>query len=275
MSRYARMFSGLAGRGEGAFVPFVMLGHPDAATSLRAIETLIAHGADAIELGIPFSDPVADGPVIQRAAARALARGATVRGSLAQVRALRGRYAELPIGLLVYANLVVQDSPARFYQAAADAGIDSVLVADVPAVEAAPFAAAAREAGVEPVLLLPADATAVTVRRVARLGGGYTYLLARAGVTGAETRVRPPSAALLALLEEEGGAPPLVGFGISTPAQVRPMIGAGAAGVITGSAVVSLIERNAGAPGDLERALSDFADGMKAATREAGSLSPR
>ena len=275
MSRYGPMFSALAARGEGAFVPFVMLGYPDAETSFRAIEALLAHGADALELGIPFSDPVADGPVIQRAAARALAGGATVRGSLALVRALRGRHPEVPIGLLVYANLVVQGTAARFYRAAADAGVDSVLVADVPAIEAAPFADAAREAEVEPVLLLPADATADTVRRVARLGGGYTYLLARAGVTGAETRVRPPSTALLALLDAEGGAPPLVGFGISTPGQVRPMIGAGAAGVITGSAVVALIERNAATSGALDRALGEFAQGMKAATREARPLSPR
>lgn len=275
MSRYTSMFSALAARAEGAFVPFVMLGHPDPETSLRAIETLLAHGADAIELGIPFSDPVADGPVIQRAAARALAGGATVRGALAQVHALRKRHADVPIGLLVYANLVVQDTPARFYRAAGDAGVDSVLVADVPAVEAEPFAAAARESGIEPVLLLPADAGAGTVRRVARLGGGYTYLLARAGVTGAETQVRPPSTALLALLEQEGGAPPLVGFGISMPAQVRPMIAAGAAGVITGSAVVQLVERHAATPGPLDRALGEFARGMKAATREARSLSPR
>ena len=275
MSRYAAMFGALATRGEGAFVPFVVLGDPDPETSLRAIEVLIAHGADAVELGIPFSDPVADGPVIQRAAARALAGGATLRGSLAQVRALRGRHGDVPIGLLVYANLVVQDAPARFYQAAADAGADSVLVADVPVAEAAPFAGAARDAGIDPVLLLPADAGAGTVRRVARLSGGYTYLLARRGVTGAETRVRPPSAALISLLEEEGGPPPLVGFGISTPAQVRPMIGAGAAGVITGSAVVELIERNAGAPDALERALGEFASGMKAATRDARPLSSR
>ena len=275
MSRYVRMFSALAARGEGAFVPFVMLGYPDPETSLRAIETLLAHGADAVELGIPFSDPIADGPVIQRVTARALAGGATVRGSLAQVRALRGRHAGVPIGLLVYANLVVQDSPAGFYRAAADAGVDSVLVADVPLAEAGPFAAAAREAEIDPVLLLPADAAASTVRGVARLGGGYTYLLARAGVTGAETRVRPPSAALLALLDEEGGAPALVGFGISTPAQVRPLIGAGAAGVITGSAVVALIERNAATPGALDRALGEFAERMKAATREARPLSAR
>ncbi len=275
MSRYASMFGRLTERGEGAFVPFVMLGDPDTATSLRAIETLLAHGADALELGIPFSDPIADGPVIQRAAARALSRGATVESALAQVAAIRARHAEVPIGLLVYANLVVQGAPARFYRKAATAGVDSVLVADVPSVEAEPFAAAARDAGVDPVLLLPADASAPTVRRVARLGGGYTYLLARAGVTGAETRVRPPSPALLAMLEESGGAPPLVGFGISTPAQVGPLIGAGAAGVITGSAVVTLIERHAGSPAALEHALRAFAGEMKAATREARPLSAR
>ena len=267
MSRYHRMFTALTARREGAFVPFLMLGDPGPHASLDAAETLLAHGADALELGIPFSDPVADGPVIQRAAARALAAGMTPGACLGLVGSIRARHPEVPIGLLVYANLVVHDDPSRFYRKVAAAGADSVLVADVPAVESAPFVEAAAAAGVEPVMIVPADADRETVRRVARDGRGYSYLLARAGVTGVDTAVRPPSAALLAMLREERAPPPLVGFGISTPAQVRAVVAAGAAGAISGSAVVALVERHAAAPRQISDALGAFADEMKHATR--------
>jgi tryptophan synthase alpha chain len=267
MSRYDRMFASLAARGEGAFVPFLMLGDPGPHASLEAAETVLAHGADALELGIPFSDPVADGPVIQRAAGRALAAGMTPGACLEIVRSLRARHPEVPIGLLVYANLVVQGDPGRFYGAVAAAGADSVLVADVPGVEAAPFIQAAAAADVEPVMIVPSDADRETVQRVARHGRGYSYLLARAGVTGAEAAVRPPSPALLAMLREERAPPPLVGFGISTPAQVRAVVAAGAAGAISGSAVVALVERHAALPRRLGEALAAFAGEMKNATR--------
>ena len=267
MSRYDRMFATLAVRDEGAFVPFLMLGDPGLDACRDAAETLLAHGADALELGIPFSDPVADGPVVQRAAARALAAGATPGDCLGLVRSIRAGHSEVPIGLLVYANLVVHSDIGRFYREVAAAGADSVLVADVPAAEGAPFLRAAAAADVEPVMIVPADADRETVRRVARHGRGYSYLLSRAGVTGAETAVRPPSPALLAMLREERAPPPLVGFGISTPAQVRAVIDAGAAGAISGSAVVALVERHAAAPTRLREALAAFAGEMKHATR--------
>lgn len=261
------MFGSLRSRGEGAFVPFLMLGDPGPAETIAAADALIDAGADGLELGIPFSDPVADGPVIQRAAARALAGGTTPRSALLLVRAIRERHPHVPLGLLVYANLVVQKELAAFYCRAAGAGADSVLVADVPAAEAEPFSAAAVAAGIDPVMIVPADATREQVRRVARQARGYTYLLARAGVTGAEREIRPPSAELLGMLAEEGAPPPLVGFGISTPEQVRAAVAAGAAGVISGSAVVSLVERDRGAEPALRRSLGEFARAMKEATR--------
>lgn len=267
MSRYEAMFGALRSRGEAAFVPFLMLGHPGPAETLAAADALVEAGADALELGIPFSDPVADGPVIQRAAARALAGGTTPRSALLLVRAMRERHPGIPLGLLVYANLVVQKELAAFYCCAAGVGADSVLVADVPAAEAAPFAAAAVAAGIDPVMIVPADATPELVRAVARQARGYTYLLARAGVTGAEREIRPPSVALLELLAAEGAPPPLVGFGISTPAQVRASVAAGAAGVISGSAVVSLVERAGGAESEIRRSLGEFGRAMKEATR--------
>jgi tryptophan synthase alpha chain len=266
MNRYAVMFRELGARSEGALVPFVMLGDPDPATSLAIIWTLVDNGADALELGIPFSDPIADGPVIQRAALRSLAAGATPPRCLDLVRAVRASYPAIPIGLLVYANLVDQ-GPLEFYRTARACGVDSVLLADVPSLEAAPFHEAARQAGVAPVLLLPHDADAGTISRVARMGEGYTYLLGRAGVTGHETQSRRPNPALLSSLEAAGGAPALVGFGIAGAGQVREVMSAGAAGVIVGSAVVAVVEACLAQPREMHQRLGELVRELKAGTR--------
>lgn len=266
MNRYEVMFRDLGAHGEGALVPFVMLGDPDEATSLAIIESLIRHGADALELGIPFSDPIADGPVIQRSASRALAGGATPPRCLDLVREVRARHPDIPIGLLVYANLVANLEPLDFYHAAKASGVDSVLVADVPSVEAAPFHRAARQAGVAPVLLLPHDADRRTIERVAAMSEGYTYLLGRAGVTGHETQSRRPHPDLLAMLEAAGGAPALVGFGIAGADQVREVVSSGVAGVIVGSAIVALIERHREDPVNMLRRLGDLVRELKEAT---------
>lgn len=266
MNRYEVMFQDRAAQGEGALVPFVMLGDPDPATSLAIIGTLIQHGADALELGIPFSDPIADGPVIQRAALRALAAGATPPRCLDLVREVRASHPDIPIGLLVYANLVANTEPLDFYQAAKASGVDSVLVADVPSVEAALFHHAARQAGIAPVLLLPHDADPRTVERVAGMSEGYTYLLGRAGVTGHETQSRRPNPDLLASLEAAGGPPALVGFGIAGPEQVQEVMRSGAAGVIVGSAIVALIERYREEPTSMHSRLGDLVRELKEAT---------
>jgi tryptophan synthase alpha chain len=265
MNRYAVMFRELSARSEGALVPFVMLGDPDPATSLAIIRTLVDNGADALELGIPFSDPIADGPVIQRAALRSLAAGATPPRCLDLVHQVRENYPALPIGLLVYANLVDQ-GPLEFYRTARACGVDSLLLADVPSLEAAPFHEAARQAEVAPVLLLPHDADAGTISRVARMGEGYTYLLGRAGVTGHETQSRRPNPDLLSSLEAAGGAPALVGFGIAGPDQVREVMSSGAAGVIVGSAIVALIEQYHEDPTNMHWRLGDLVRELKEAT---------
>jgi len=269
MSRYDAMFSALGAAGEGALVAFAVLGDPDPTSSLDIVDALVEGGADALELGIPFSDPVADGPVIQRAAARALAAGMTPAGCLELVRAIRARYPTLPIGLLTYANLVVNRSAAAFYATAAGAGADSVLVADLPAEEAESFCSAARSAGVMPVLVLPQDADAGTTSAVARLGGGYTYVLGRRGVTGTGGWAGAPSAALFEALADAGCAPPLIGFGVAEPSQVEDALRAGAAGVIVGSAIVQLIERYEGRERLVQ--VRDLVRRLKAATRVVGS----
>jgi len=259
-SRYAAMFERLHARGEGAFGAFVMLGDPDPATSAHILDALVEAGADMLEVGIPFSDPVADGPTTQAAATRALRAGVTPPDCLRLLADFRSRHADIPVGILTYASLVLAPGMAAFYRACADAGVDSVLVADVPALEADPFAGAARAAGVAPVMIAAQNTPEPNLARIAQLGAGYTYCVARTGVTGAERAMELDHADLFATLARHRAPPPILGFGISTPDHVRTALAAGAAGVISGSAIVTLVEA-----GDLEPVRA-FVRHMKAAT---------
>jgi tryptophan synthase alpha chain len=264
MSRYAQMFGRLAAAGEGAFGAFVTLGDPDHETSERILDALVAAGADMLEVGIPFSDPVADGPVIQAASVRALAQGVVPADCFALLERFRARHPDIPVGILTYANLVLARGRGHFYEAAARAGVDSVLVADVPMLEAAPYLAAAREAGVAPVLIAAPNTPEATLRRIAAAGQGYTYCVARAGVTGANEEVRFGHSQLLGTLRALGAPPAVFGFGISRPDHVARALEAGAAGIISGSAIVRLIAEN---PGGEAEAVSGFVRHMKAATK--------
>lgn len=259
MSRYATMFADLESRGEIGFGAFLMLGDPGPEACLAAVDELVGAGTDFLELGIPFSDPVADGPVIQAAAERALRAGVKVADAIALVAQIRARHRAVPIGLLTYANIIASQGREAFAAALAKAGADSLLVADVPSFEAAPYAEAAIGAGIAPVLIAAANTPDETLARVARLSNGYTYVVARKGITGNETRSDPDSAtALIARLRAVQAPPPVLGFGIADPEQVAAAGRAGAAGVISGSAIVERLAR--GEP------LGPFVRAMKAAS---------
>ena len=266
MSRYADCFSELEKSAARAFVPFVVIGDPDLPTSRSVIETLACSGADALELGFPFSDPLADGPVIQGAMDRALQAQVTPQQCLDLIRDFRKTNESIPIGLLVYANIVYAFGVSEFYQACHAAGVDSVLVADVPVCESSPFCDAATRAGVDPILLCPPNIDSQTIEKVARLGSGYTYLLSRAGVTGTNVAAGRPVNYLLDQLKQHDAPPPLLGFGISTPGHVIDALEAGAHGVIVGSAIVKIIQRNLGQVDEMLRELGSFSLEMKAAT---------
>ncbi|MBW7983218.1 tryptophan synthase subunit alpha [Enterobacillus tribolii] len=267
MERYQQLFDQLRDKKEGAFVPFVTLGDPNPALSLEIIETLIAAGADALELGIPFSDPLADGPTIQNATLRAFAAGVNPGQCFEILAAIRAKHPQIPIGLLMYANLVFHNGIDNFYQRCADVGVDSVLVADVPLEESAPFRQAAQRHGIAPIFICPPNADDALLRDLAQHGQGYTYLLSRAGVTGTENRAQLPLNHLVSKLKEYQAAPPLQGFGISEPAQVKEALAAGAAGTISGSAIVKIIEQNHQQPQVMLTKLAEFVKAMKDATR--------
>ncbi|HHT8253363.1 TPA: tryptophan synthase subunit alpha [Citrobacter braakii] len=268
MERYENLFAQLKGRKEGAFVPFVTLGDPSVEQSLKIIDTLIEAGADALELGIPFSDPLADGPTIQEATLRAFATGVTPSQCFEMLALIRQKHPTIPIGLLMYANLVFSKGIDEFYAQCEKVGVDSVLVADVPVEESAPFRAAALRHNIAPIFICPPNADEELLRQIASHGRGYTYLLSRAGVTGAENRAALPLHHLVEKLKAYDAPPSLQGFGISAPEQVTGAIDAGAAGAISGSAIVKIIEKNVAAPEQMLAELKAFVSAMKAATRQ-------
>lgn len=268
MDRYQSLFQRLADNNQGAFVPFVTIGDPNPEQSLRIMQTLVESGADALELGIPFSDPLADGPTIQGANIRALDANTTPDVCFELIGRIRTQYPELPIGLLMYANLVYARGVDSFYQRCQQAGIDSVLVADVPTNESEEFVAAADKYGIKPIFIAPPTASDETLKSVAELGGGYTYLLSRAGVTGTETKAKMPVLTQLDKLKQYNAPPSLLGFGISEPEQVKQAIESGAAGAISGSAVVKIIESNQQDEEKMLTELATFTRNMKAATHQ-------
>jgi len=238
MSRYSAMFDRL--NGTGAFGAFLMLGDPDLETSAKLLDSAVEGGADMIEVGIPFSDPVADGPVIQAAAQRALSAGVRVQDCFDLIAAFRTRHPDVPVGILTYANLVV--ARAGFMRDAAEAGADSLLIADVPALEAEPFVREMDQAGIEPVLIAAANTPDPTLERIAKLSKAYTYCVSRAGITGTHAGGQFDSG-LIERLRSAGAPPPVFGFGISAPEHVRAALATGARGVVCGSAIVDLAQR--------------------------------
>lgn len=266
--RYQQMFVKLDTAKQGAFVPFVMLGDPDKATSLKIIEALIVGGADALELGVPFSDPIADGLTIQKASIRALGQHIGRSDCFDIIATIRSQHPDIPIGILLYSNLVLAPGLDEFYRMAAEAGVDSVLIADVPLREADRFIAVAETHNIKQILIAPPNASDETLAQIGKLSQGYTYLLGRAGVTGAETAVVIPTDTLVKKLIQYKVAPPLLGFGISTPAQVKDAITAGAAGAISGSATVNIIAENLHQVDVMLVKLTEFVTRMKQATQK-------
>jgi len=271
-TRYQQAFAQLKEKKQGAFIPFVTIGDPDLEQSFEIIKTLIDAGADALELGIPFSDPSADGITIQKAALRALKSGVNTDSCLSVLEKVRAYSPNIPIGLLLYGNLVFARGLDNFYRDMAAAGVDSVLIADLPLRESAPFREAALNNGIAPIFIAPPNGSEDTLKQVSQYSHGYTYILSRAGVTGvdaptnASSKEKSPAHHLVAKLKENDAAPGVIGFGISSPEQVIAALATGAAGAISGSAVVKIIENNIDNNPAMLTALTSFVQKMKAAT---------
>ena len=256
MSRIGETFASLKRRGRGGFIPFIVAGDPDLATTELLIIELAAAGADIIELGVPFSDPVADGETIQRASERALRKGVTVRDALKCARNVR-QHIDVPIVLFSYFNPLLQLGEERLAVAANEAGIDAVLVTDLIPEEAKSWTQTLLGNGLDPIFLVAPTTSDERLAQIAQQARGFIYAVSRAGVTGAHDQMTRDAEALVNRVRAVSDLPVAVGFGISTPEQVRSVWRFADAAVV-GSAIVREIENLRDSP-DFVKRVGEFA----------------
>lgn len=239
-NRFEACFGKCHKKGKIAFIPFFVLGYPDDKICIDDIRDAIHSGADALELGIPFSDPIADGEVIQQAAADALRSGATVTDCFEIIQVIREEFDSIPIGLLVYANLVENMGIDKFYSLARSRGVDAILIADVPLCESEPYENAAKREGLDHIFMVTPSCSEGTLKQVASKATGYVYVVGRQGVTGAEREANfAKLSTQIAFLDGIGATAKVIGFGISQPEHIVAAKAAGAKGVIVGSHLVA------------------------------------
>ncbi|HEY2627153.1 MAG TPA: tryptophan synthase subunit alpha [Candidatus Udaeobacter sp.] len=256
MSRIRGVFAELRRSGRGGFIPFITAGDPDLETSELLLIELAAAGADIIELGVPFSDPVADGEVIQRASERALRNGVTLRRMLACLARARERI-DVPVVLFSYFNPLLQFGIDRLANEAKQAGIDAVLITDLIPEEAQSWTEALYQRELDPIFLAAPTTSDKRLARIARQARGFIYAVSRAGVTGARDEMTRDAEALVKRVQSVSDLPVAVGFGISTAEQVRQVWSFADAAVV-GSAIVREIEKLTGSPNLVSR-IGEFA----------------
>lgn len=264
MSRIAARFDSLKNRGRTALVPFVTAGDPSPEVTVGLMHAMVAAGADLIELGVPFSDPIADGPVIQRATERALAQGVALHHVLDMVCEFRRQDAETPVVLMGYLNPIEVMGYRAFAARAGDAGVDGALVVDVPPEEGGELVSALRERGLDLVYLLAPTSTDERIRSIGKVASGFVYYVSVKGVTGAGHLDTGAVAGKVAAIRAGIDLPVGVGFGIKD-AETAERVARVADAVIVGSAIVSRIEELAETPDEIPAAISDFLAGLRTA----------
>jgi tryptophan synthase alpha chain len=265
MNRYAQTFEHLKKTGETAFVAFASAGDPTADLSEKILKTYIDAGADILEIGYPFSDPVADGPINQRAAQRAIASGLNHAGFFKIVKNLRD-YSPVPIGVLMYANSALHLGYDTFCKRSCDAGIDSILIADMPPEESQELLIAMDKNGLQSVFIVTELTPPKRMRMICDKTTGFVYVVSRLGSTGIQTSMDTGVKATLSKLKKVTKLPLCVGFGISTPEHVAQVKKAGADGAIVGSALVDVIEKNLNDPKAMLKEIKRSVAGFKKAT---------
>ena len=267
-TRIDRLFSRLRDEGRPALIAYITAGDPTLEQTTRLVAALERGGADLIELGVPFSDPIADGPVIQRASERALKAGATVSGVLNIAREIR-QASEIPLLLFTYLNPILRYGLEKLAGDARRCGIDGCLLTDLSVEEADPYVAVMRKAGLDTVFLAAPTSTAERLRLVARYSTGFIYLVSRTGVTGERNTLSESVAPLVQKMRAFTPLPLAVGFGISSAAQVRE-VGLVADGVVVGSAFVRTVEEYSSSPlleTKLEALARQLAEGLPSKNR--------
>ena len=243
MDRYLELEQQLKSKSKKAFIPFVTIGDPNKDLSLKIIDLLVELGASALELGLPFSDPLADGPVIQMANIRALNSHVYTDEAFDIIHAIREKHPQIPIGLLSYTNLATGYGVESFFEKLAKIQVDSVLLADMPIEMMDWIKPHFEKSGVKQVLLAPPNADKVTLQEIAKRSQGYIYLVGRSGVTGTELKSNTDLEENINLLKKYAKVPIYQGFGISTVGDAKRVLKTPVDGFIIGSALVKIIEK--------------------------------
>jgi tryptophan synthase alpha chain len=255
MSKIAAVFAALKAQGKKGLIPFITAGDPHPNMTVDVMHALVKGGADIIELGVPFSDPMADGPVIQRSSERALAQGVTLRQCLENVKTFRTQNQQTPVVLMGYANPIEQMGHAVFAKAAKAVGVDGVLIVDYPPEECEEFAKQMRSNGIDPIFLLAPTSNQKRIAHAAHIAAGYIYYVSLRGVTGANTLNTSDVASVLPLIRQETSIPVAVGFGIRDAASAKA-VSQTADAVVIGSRIVQLLEE--AKPGEELASLEHF-----------------
>jgi tryptophan synthase alpha chain len=255
--------------GDGALVAYVMGGDPDLGTSAEVIDAVVRGGADIVEVGIPFSDPIADGKSIQAADVRSLAAGTTPAKVLDLIDAAKSRHPRVPVVAMTYYNILFSNGLDRFLEAAKGHKVDGLIVPDLPFDEIQEYAPLARRHGLDAVLLVAPTTTPARMRSIAAHTSGFLYLVSLTGVTGARADVQQSTVGLIRSAKRYAAKVPLgVGFGISSPEHVRAVLDAGADAVVVGSAIVDRVARfQMDGPTMMLASVEGFVRSLKAATR--------
>ena len=260
MRRLQKTFARLREDHVPGLVTYITAGDPDLDRTAGILRALDRAGADVLEVGVPFSDPLADGPVIQRATERALAAGTTLSGVLDLMQSIRGEISA-PVVIFSYANPILRLGAERFADRARDAGVDGVLVLDLPIEEADEFRAMIAARGIDTILLLSPTTTDDRLRRAAALGSGFLYAISRLGVTGARDALAAGAQEMVERIRRVSDLPVALGFGISKPDHVRE-VGQWADAAVVGSALVDVIARE-GASRDLNTRVEEYVRWLK------------
>jgi tryptophan synthase alpha chain len=268
MSDIAKVFQRLKAQGYGALIGYVTAGDPEPEFTPKVAEALVKGGVDILELGVPFSDPIADGPTIQAASVRALMTGTTPKMVLGMAGEIK-RQLGVPVVLLTYFNPVFRMGVENFFRLSKSFGVDGVVVPDLPVEEAKAYREAARNSGVDTIFLAAPSTSNERLGRIVGRTSGFLYVVSHFGVTGARKALEDSTVQLIKRITPftKGKVPLAVGFGISKPEHAKRIIGAGADGVIVGSAFVNIIQRH---QGDVNRMLDELEDAackLKNATR--------
>lgn len=266
MISYKEVFDNLKSKNEGALVAFTVIGDPNYKTSLEITKKIVDAGADILELGLPFSDPIADGPSIQAADVRALNNGMNTDKVFEYIKELR-KFTDVPIGLLSYYNLIYQYGLHKFYERVFLAGVNSILVADMPIEESDLAVDHSEKNKIDTAFMVSPITDNKRIKEITDKVTGFIYAVSRLGITGARQDLEKSTLSLIKRIRQFTNKPICVGFGISKPEHVRDVIKAGADGAIVGSAIVDIIARNLGNRKKMFVAIKNYVRELKNATK--------